>query len=313
MVSITIKAKKKARITRPTDIKTSMPVHWTRLSGSTDWPRSHRLPRHLIRLAGNLIRLAGNLRLAQTLIAFPSLIITRVRQLSSLAHERLDQVDRYREDGCGVVLRRNFNKGLQVAQLQCHRLGSHDVGRQGQLLRGLELAFGGDDLGAAFALGLGLFGHGPLHRLGNLHVLHFHGHDLDSPRGCLFVDYMLKMQVDLVPFGQQVVQVRLAQGAPQGRLGDLGGGDYEILDLDDCLGRLHHPEVDDGVDLGGYVVAGDYLLGRNVHGDDSLVYFDHAVYKWYQQEEARALGVYEPPQPEDHPAFIFSGDSDRRE
>src|SRR5689334_15445244 len=55
--------------------------------------------------------------------------------------EDLDHVNRHREDGGRVLLGRDLGQGLQVAQLQRHRLGRHDLRRLGQLLRGLQLPF----------------------------------------------------------------------------------------------------------------------------------------------------------------------------
>ena len=76
-----------------------------------------------------------------------------------------------------------------------------------ELLGGLELALGVDDLGPLLALGLGLAGHGPLHRVGQLHVLDLDDADLDAPRLCLLVDDLLEPLVDLVAVDEQLVQV----------------------------------------------------------------------------------------------------------
>ena len=75
----------------------------------------------------------------------------------------------------------------------------------------LQLALGVDDLRPLLALGLGLTGHGPLHGLRQLDVLHFDDADLDTPRLGLLVDDLLQLFVDLFPFREQVVQCRLAQ------------------------------------------------------------------------------------------------------
>ena len=79
--------------------------------------------------------------------------------------------------------------------------------RLGELLAGLELALGVDDLGPLLALGLGLAGHRPLHRLRQLDVLDLDDADLDAPRLGLLVDDLLQLLVDLFPLGEQVVQV----------------------------------------------------------------------------------------------------------
>ena len=69
------------------------------------------------------------------------------------------------------VIGRDLGESLEVAQLQGRWLAPEDRGGAGELLRGLVLAFGVDDLRPALALGLGLAGHRPLHRLGDLDVL----------------------------------------------------------------------------------------------------------------------------------------------
>ena len=47
---------------------------------------------------------------------------------------------------------------------------------------GLELALGGDDLGAPLALGLGLLRHGAAHLLGQVHLLHLDRASPSRPR-----------------------------------------------------------------------------------------------------------------------------------
>src|SRR5579859_5258871 len=70
--------------------------------------------------------------------------------------ESLEQVDRDREDRGRVLFGRDLRHRLEVAQLNGGGLGADDLGGHRQLFRGLELAFGVDDLGAALALGFGL-------------------------------------------------------------------------------------------------------------------------------------------------------------
>ena len=87
---------------------------------------------------------------------------------------------------------------LQVAELQRARGAGDDVGGLAQLLGGLELALGGDDLGAPLALGLGLLGHGAPHLLGQVDLLHLDGGDLHAPGLGVPVDDLLQLPVDLV-------------------------------------------------------------------------------------------------------------------
>src|SRR5205085_11718336 len=90
-----------------------------------------------------------------------------------LAKERIDQVDREREDNGGVLLDSDLGQRLQIAELNRHRVPVDDLGRLGELLTGLELALGVNDLRSLFALGLGLPRHRALHRRRQLDVLHF--------------------------------------------------------------------------------------------------------------------------------------------
>jgi len=75
----------------------------------------------------------------------------------------------------------------------------------------LELSLGGNDLGPLLALCLGLAGNGPLHGLGQLHVLHLHRADLDAPRLGLLVDDLLEVLVDALPLRKQVVEAVLTE------------------------------------------------------------------------------------------------------
>ena len=86
-----------------------------------------------------------------------------------------------------------------------------DLGCRSELLAGLELALGVDDLGPLLALGLGLPRHRPLHRLRQLDILDLDHADLDAPRLGLLVDDHLQLLVDLLALAQQLIQVRLAE------------------------------------------------------------------------------------------------------
>src|SRR2546429_5295247 len=74
--------------------------------------------------------------------------------LTVRAEERLDQVERQREDDQLGSLVGDVGESLQVAQLQGARLERQCLCRLDQLLGRLRLAFGVDDLGAPGALGL---------------------------------------------------------------------------------------------------------------------------------------------------------------
>src|SRR5687768_18447594 len=93
-----------------------------------------------------------------------------------------DEIDGKREDDGGVFFRADFGQRLQIAKLDAERILVDDRRRLSELLAGLQLALGVDHLRALLAFGLGLAGHGPLHRLRQLDVLDLDDADLDAPR-----------------------------------------------------------------------------------------------------------------------------------
>src|SRR5215210_965494 len=208
-----------------------------------------------------------------------------------------EEVYRDRDDDGGVVLRGDLAQGLEQPELQ-RRRALEDVGGLPQTLGGLVLALGGDDLGAPLALALGLPRHRPLHLLRNLDVLDLDDADLDPPGVGLLVYYRLQLLVYLLAVNEQVVEVLLAQDAPERRLGDLARREHVVLDLDHGFVGIDDPEVDDGVDAGRHVVAGDDVLGRHVHGDGAQVHLDHLVAYGDEEEQPRPLGALDPAQGE---------------
>ena len=80
----------------------------------------------------------------------------RVAGPRSRPEERLDHVERQREDDGRVLVDADVEQRLQVAELERRRVLADDVRRLGELLGRLELAVGGDDLRAPLALGLRL-------------------------------------------------------------------------------------------------------------------------------------------------------------
>ena len=87
------------------------------------------------------------------------------RAACARGHERLQHVDRQREDDRRALVPLTSVERLEVAQLDRDRVAADHVGGVGQACGGLELALGVDDLGAPFALGLGLARHRVLHAL----------------------------------------------------------------------------------------------------------------------------------------------------
>ena len=169
----------------------------------------------------------------------------------------LDDVQRQREHDRRVLRRADLGQRLQVAQLQRGGVAADHVGGVAQLLGGLELALGVDDLRAPLALGLGLQRHRALHRARDLDVADLDRRDLDAPRLGVLVDGLLDRLVELLALGQQRVELGLAEHRAQRRLRDLRRRLQEALDLDRRARRVDHAEVADRVDLGRHVVARD--------------------------------------------------------
>jgi hypothetical protein len=190
-------------------------------------------------------------------------------------------------------------------------VGDHDR-RVLQALGSLELALGVDHLGTPLALGLGLARHRALHPRRDLDVLDLDDRDLDPPGRGRLVDDPLQDRVDLLAFGEELVELVLAQHRAQRRLRDLRGRHHEVLDLDDRGLRLDDPEVGDRIHAHRHVVLRDHFLWRDVERDRSQVDPDHSVDDWDQDEEAGALRFGEQPaEPEDDAAFVLSRDLDR--
>src|SRR4051794_10104575 len=213
------------------------------------------------------------------------------RPAVALLEERLDQVDRRREDDRAGVRAADLQERLQVAQLQRDRMLLDHERRVFQPLRRLVLTLGVDDLRAPLALGLRLPRHGALHAARDLDVLHLDDRDLDPPRGGCLVDDLLQDGVDLVALRQQLVERVLTEHRAQGRLRDLRGRDHEVLDLHDRVLRLDDPEVRDRVHAHRDVVLRDHVLRRDVQGDRPQVDLDHPIDDRDEQEEAGALRI----------------------
>ena len=204
--------------------------------------------------------------------------------------ERGEKVDRDRKDDRRVVGRSDLEQRLQVTQLNGDRLLGHDGRGVLQPLGRLVLAFGGDDLRAALALGFGLPCHRTLHAGGDLDVLDLDDGDLDPPRGGRLVDDRLQDRVDLVALGEELVEHVLAEHRAQSRLRDLRGRDHVVLDLNDRVVRLDDPEVGDRIHTDRDVVLRDHLLRRDVERHRAQVDLDHPVDDRDQEEEPGPFG-----------------------
>ena len=84
------------------------------------------------------------------------------------------------------------------------------------------------------------------------------------------------------------------------------------LDLHDGAVGVDDAEVDDGVDAGGHVVAGDHVLRRDVQRDRAQRHAHHAVDRGGEQHEARALHGDHPAEPEDDRPLVLAQHPHRR-
>ena len=160
----------------------------------------------------------------------------------------------------------------------------------GELLGGLELALGVDDLCPALALGLGLPGHRALHRLGNLHILDLDGRDLDAPRLGLLVDDLLEGLVEPLALGQAADRDRRRRApsaASSGRSARSRG--RRPRSASTAAAGSTTLEVADRRHPGRNVVASDHLLRRDRQRDGAQLDADHAVHQRQQDHEPGPL------------------------
>ena len=231
--------------------------------------------------------------------------------LGPSVRERFEQLEGQGEDDRGVLLDGDLRQGSQEPKLEGLGIRGNDIGGLGELARCLELAFGMDDFGPAFALGLGLLGDGPDHVLRKIDMLHLDHLDLDAPRVGALVDDLLELGVELLPLRKEVVKTDLPEDAPERGLGELGSRVEVILDIDYALDRLHNPEIKYRIDLDRDIVPGDDVLRGDVLGNQPEADPDHAVDGREHQDDPRALGFWKhPAQPEDHAPLVFPEDFD---
>src|SRR5438309_5232515 len=195
-----------------------------------------------------------------------------------------------------------------------------DLRRFRELRRRLELTVRVDDLGPPLALGLRLLRHRTLHVLRQIDLLDLNGRHLDAPRLGVLVDDPLELLVDLVTRGEEVVELDLAEHAPERCLRDLRGRVEIVLHRDHRPLRVHDAEVDDRTDLERDIIARDHVLRRDVEGHRLEAHPDHLVDERHEQDEPRAValaaGVEDRPraaaEPEDDGPLVLAEDLRKR-
>src|SRR5262245_16708493 len=241
-------------------------------------------------------------------------ILSSVRPpLADQLLERREQIHRHGKHDGRALVAGDASQRLQVAQLHRLRLPRQHLRRLQQLLRGLQLAVGVDDLGAPRALGFGLLRNRAHHGGVDVHVLDLDGGHLDAPRVGLRIEDLLDIEVELVALGEQLVELVLAEHRAQGGLRELARRLEEIRYLDDRLLRIHHAEIDDRVHLHRHVVARDHILARNVQHHGAQVHAHHLLDAGHDDDEARSLDPPEAAEQEHDAALVLAQDAQRRE
>src|SRR5258708_407760 len=149
-----------------------------------------------------------------------------------------------------------------------------------------------DDLGAALALRLGLFGHGAEHGLGHVDLLDLDRDDLDAKRRGVAVDDGLDADVQGFAVSQETVEVDFAQHRAQGGLSKLRGLVDVVGYFDDGLGGVNYAEGDDGVYFQRDVVAGYDVLRGNLHRFLPQTDANNLVERAEDPDDAGALGCF---------------------
>src|SRR5436190_13822431 len=104
------------------------------------------VPRNFARSAGGLHSVStSGYCLSAVRVAVPRL------SLRWSLHEGGKQIDGHGEEGSGVVLAGDLAHGLEETKLEGNRFFANHRGGLDHFFRGLELAFGIDDFGAALA------------------------------------------------------------------------------------------------------------------------------------------------------------------
>ena len=122
-----------------------------------------------------------------------------------------EHVDGHGEESCRVMFAGDLAHCLEESELKGDRFFADHCRRLNHLFRGLELALGIDDFGAAFAFGLGLFGHGSFHAFRERHILNFDRSHFDAPRIGLAINDFLKCLVDFCRGGRAARPTRPGQ------------------------------------------------------------------------------------------------------
>ena len=110
------------------------------------------------------------------------------------------------------------------------------------------------------ALGAHLLLHGVANRQGRIDVLKLNPIDLNAPLIGGIVKDGTQLRINGVAAAQALVKVHLSHHVAQGGLGELLNGVGQVANLINGLKRVNNLKIDQGVDLGDHVVAGNNVL-----------------------------------------------------
>ena len=183
--------------------------------------------------------------------------------------------------------------------------------RSDQLFRGLHLALGMDDLGAALALCFSLARNRAHHSLIDIDMLDFHVRHLDTPGIRLLVEQGLDIGIQFFPLRQHIIQFVLPQHRAQRGLRQLAGCSQEVFHLDNRLLRINHTKVDHRIDLHRHIVTRYHVLARHIHHNRAQAHLDHLLYHGDHDDQPGTFYFPESSQRKDHPALVFPQDAER--
>src|SRR4051812_15480465 len=152
-----------------------------------------------------------------------------------------------------------------------------DVRRLAELHRGLVFPFGGDNLRATLALGLGFLCHCALHIVGKYNVLDFDCRYLRTPRLRVPVDDVLDLLVDARGVRKKLIEAESSDHIAHGSLTDLIDRIVDVLNHDHSSFRIGNMIVSDRRDVDRDVILGDDFLRGDLHRDGAQRHAHHLL------------------------------------
>ena len=122
-------------------------------------------------------------------------------------------------------------------------------------------------------------------------MLDLDGRDLDTPRLRMLVEDVLQLLIQPIALGEEVVELRLTQHAPERRLRELERRVLIVLDFHNRPARIDHPIVQNRAHLDRHVVPRDDVLRRYFEGDRPEADAHHTVDRHEHKDHAGAFGV----------------------